>query len=204
MKVIDITGQKFNRWTVIKRVENDSKGHAKWLCQCDCGNYGTHNSTRLMQEYTKSCGCFKNDNPSNYRHGHAQKRISPTYNTWAGMKARCTDPKNQAYKHYGARGIKVCERWMTFANFLEDMGEKPEGTSLDRIDHSGDYCKENCKWSTHLEQARNKRSNRNISFNGETLCLMEWAERLGLNVSSLAERLDKWPLEKALTTPKLH
>lgn len=99
--------------------------------------------------------------------------------------------------------MTVCERWLhSFANFLADMGEKPQGLTLDRIERTGNYEPTNCRWATGREQARNRRNNRLITFNGETLSLKEWSERVGIHIHSLAERLEKWPLEKALNTPK--
>ncbi len=131
---------------------------------------------------------------------------SPEYKTWQGMKQRCYNKSFQQYADYGGRGITVCERWMSFENFLEDMSKRPEGMSLDRIDNEKGYSKENCRWTTEYEQKRNTRRNHCITFNGETKCLQDWAESIGIKANTLINRLNrsKWPLEKALTTPALY
>ena len=103
------------------------------------------------------------------------------YRTWSGMLQRCTNPKNPAFDRYGGRGITVCKRWLLFDNFLADMGEKPDGKSLDRIDVNGNYELSNCRWATALEQARNARSNIVVDYKGETRCLTEWAILLGVH-----------------------
>lgn len=117
------------------------------------------------------------------------------------MISRCTNENRPDYKYYGGRGITVCDRWRnSFGSFLEDMGERPEGMSIDRKQNSIGYGPDNCKWSTSKQQMQNVRTNRNITFNGETLCLMEWARRIGINKQSLSDRIKRgWPLEKALT-----
>lgn len=131
-------------------------------------------------------------------HGASRTKI---YNIWLKMISRCTKALDPAYDRYGGRGIRVCDRWMSFENFFADMGDCPAGKSLDRIDVNGDYRKENCRWASHKEQNQNRRDNRMITFNGETLVLQEWARRLGITHSTLQERLSKWTLERALTEP---
>lgn len=134
------------------------------------------------------------------RHGF---RYHPLYSRWLGMVQRCNDPNHVRYAMYGGKGVMVCERWRDFPNFLEDMGMPEPGMSLERLDNNGDYCPENCVWATASQQTRNKSCNRNITFNGETKCLQDWATAIGLSFSALNERLSKWTLERALTTPKL-
>jgi len=125
-----------------------------------------------------------------------------TYRIWNAMLQRCTNPKQVSYERYGARGIKVCERWIhSFDNFLSDMGEMPPGRSIDRIDTNGNYEPSNCRWATIKEQNRNMRTNRNVSFNGITMTLGAWAERIKIKGQTLKYRLDNWPLQEALTTP---
>lgn len=135
------------------------------------------------------------------RHGHViGRKRSSTHYSWTNMVARCTNPNRQDFKHYGGRGITVCERWRnSFADFLADMGEKPAGTSLDRIDNERGYEPGNCRWATRTEQMQNTRTNRQITFGGETLTLGAWARRIGINHESLRARLQNWPLERALT-----
>lgn len=128
---------------------------------------------------------------------------TPTYQSWQAMLKRCTNPNHIFYKYYGGIGIKVCERWRKFENFLADMGERPADRSLDRINNDGNYEPGNCRWATRKEQGRNTRANKFITFRGETLCLEEWALRTGLGKYVLSHRLStgKWSIEKALTTP---
>lgn len=136
---------------------------------------------------------------SQNRHGHYG---APTYNSWRNMLARCQDPKNDQYEDYHGRGITVCDRWQEFANFFEDMGERPEGKTIDRIENDKGYFKENCRWADDFQQGRNKRNNRLITYKGETKCMTEWAELLGFKLTMLRHRLDKgWDVERAFTTP---
>jgi len=117
------------------------------------------------------------------------------------MIQRCTNPNNPAWKHYGGRGITVCEEWFNFENFLADMKEKPAGLTIERIDNNGNYEKGNCKWANHHEQMQNTRAIRRITFNGETLRVREWAHRLNVSTGTLNRRLRKFPLEEAMTIP---
>lgn len=134
------------------------------------------------------------------KHG---KAATPEYKSWEGMKSRCNSPTNRAYQNYGARGITVCERWTKFENFFADMGPRPHGTSIDRIDVNGNYEPSNCRWATNLEQRRNKRNNRKLTFNGESLCITEWAQRTGLKRRTIEARLTYgWSVEDALTTAR--
>jgi hypothetical protein len=136
------------------------------------------------------------------KHGHAAKGISRTYTTWGAMLSRCNDSKDNRFPDYGRRGISVCPEWRDFRNFLRDMGEKPNGMSLDRIDVNGNYEPSNCRWATAMEQARNKRNNRLLTFNGETRLVREWAEIYGIPFSALMHRINAgWSVGDALTKP---
>lgn len=135
------------------------------------------------------------------KHGHKPRSgASPTYTSWNMMMARCYRPSSPSFKNYGARGITVCPRWHEFAEFLEDMGERPAGKSLDRVDPSKNYDPGNCRWATRVEQNRNRRTSRLITFNGETLTLAAWAERIGVHRRTLGMRINTyhWPLSRAL------
>lgn len=124
-----------------------------------------------------------------------------TYGSWANMNYRCHNPDHPWYPDYGARGIFVCDRWRDdYDAFYQDMGPRPEGMTLERIDLNGNYEPNNCRWATRLEQSRNTRRNRTVTFQGETLCVAEWAERLGLHKSALEQRLNKYSVEKAMTS----
>lgn len=125
-----------------------------------------------------------------------------TYTIWKTMVARCTRPHAKDFPRYGGRGITVCERWRTFANFLADMGERPAGLTLDRKDGTGGYEPANCRWATPKEQARNRRNNVLLTHDGQTATVAEWAERTGLERKTLEYRVRAgWPAERALTTP---
>lgn len=145
------------------------------------------------------------ENQPNYKHGMAIKgNVNPTYNSWSQMMSRCYNKNSTRYKYYGRRGIKVCERWKNFTCFFEDMGQRPEGMTLDRIDNSKDYYKENCKWSTKKEQANNRRNNVLLAFDGRTMTIMQWADLfLVADKKRFHARIctDGWSLIKALTTP---
>lgn len=126
-----------------------------------------------------------------------------TYRIWNTMLTRCTNPNHNTFRSYGARGIKVCDRWSKFKLFLFDMGEAPKGRQLDRIDNSKGYNPSNCRWATPKENCRNKTNNLLLTFNGVTLTSIEWAEKLGLHRSAVGRRIRKgWSLEKAVTFPK--
>lgn len=196
----DITGQKFGRLTVLCREEKSHKTGStyKWWCICECNPNKKIliDGKSLRGGATKSCGCLIKDSAiaRNTTHGMSNTRI---YGIWENMKARCTKPNCTAYKRYGGRGIQVCERWLTFSNFKDDMyesylehvaeyGEKQ--TTLDRIDSNGNYCKENCRWATYSEQAKNVRC-RTLTYNGETHNIREWSEILGISIQTIFDRL---------------
>lgn len=129
-----------------------------------------------------------------------------TYYAWRSMRHRCCNPSNASWANYGGRGITVCERWANdYDAFFEDMGEAPEGKSLERVDVDKGYYPENCVWASDLDQGRNKRNNRLLTYDGKTMCLSEWAEFLGVNMDTLHRRLNvyKMPLDKALSRGSL-
>lgn len=137
-------------------------------------------------------------------HGHTTKATtSPTYKSWHMMKQRCTNKNYSQFSDYGGRGIAVCTNWLDFEHFLKDMGIRPDGTSLERKDNQKGYNKENCIWADKQTQQRNMRRNRNLTHNGETMCLSDWAARLDMKPHTLSMRIDVhgWSVEKALTTP---
>lgn len=136
----------------------------------------------------------------NRTHGQSE---SSTYQSWQAMRRRCQDPNFNVYPNYGGRGIKVCDRWQSFVKFRADMGERPEGHTLGRINTDGDYEPDNCRWETWTQQQRNRRGNHTITFDGLTLTMAEWSERTGIPYRSLEKRInrDGWPVEDALTIP---
>lgn len=193
-------GRTFNHWTILKI-------YRKWrpkpcgmrsvlFCtvKCECGIVKDTFLYDVLHGKSRSCGCI-NDIATGRRsmtHGYSN---SNTYSIWQGIRCRIFNDNDPAYKHYGGRGIKLCERWQKFENFLEDMGERPEGLTIDRIDVNGDYTPENCRWATYKTQARNKRVNVLFTYNGETHPLSEWAEILGTTYSYFYNRYKKYAPE---------
>ncbi len=205
MRAIDLTGKRIGRWTVVSRAQNDPKGGTVWLCRCDCGNEKTVSGIVLRDGRSSSCGCFKTEVTiaRSTKHGHSSSElVTPTYHTWVGMTQRCSNPTHKDYENYGGRGISVCDKWKTFSGFLEDMGEKPAGTSIDRIDVDGNYCVENCRWANKFTQANNRSSNRILTLNGESKTMAEWSRKLEISQSSLSDRLKHNTEEDALSKNK--
>lgn len=194
----DISGFRSGRLVVVGR--GVRKNH--WNCICDCGNYHEVGRSHLMQFKVKSCGCLhressRRNGKANTRHGMSK---SPEHGAWDAMLCRCYYPSSNSYYNYGARGIRVCDKWKnSFEAFYEDMGPRPSSDhSLDRIDTSGDYGPENCRWATSKEQGRNRRTNRVLEFNGESKSMIEWSEELGLDYTMLRARIKSgWPVTVA-------
>lgn len=202
-KFVDITGKKFGMLTVIKRDGVNKGGTVIWLCKCDCGNktsvYGSH----LRNGHTISCGCYnreQNQKAVSQRAGTHYMSNKRPYNIWAGIIKRCNNPNSKTYKRYGGRGIKVCDKWLTFEGFWEDMQEGySDDLSIDRIHVNGNYEKSNCKWSTPKEQGNNKRNNIIVYYEGKNYTLKQLSEKYNIQYHVLRYRLiNKWPIKKAL------
>lgn len=155
----DLTRQRFGRLVVLQYDSNDKHGSSMWQCRCDCGNHALVRSGNLLRGIAQSCGC-KRRNGKAFKHGHNRIHLrTSTYQSWDNMIQRCTNSKASHYDYYGGRGIRVHDAWLKFENFLFDMGERPEGTTLDRIDNNGNYEPGNCRWATWKQQRANKRRN---------------------------------------------
>lgn len=196
-----VPGQKIGSCTFLEQIPKPETHHwaryaPKGMFLCGCGNKFIARISGVIHSKGASCGCKKTT------HGMCR---TPEHAAWTGMRRRCSLTTDQQYHIYGARGIKVCDRWKdSFANFFEDMGPRPSPKhSLDRIDVDGDYCPENCRWATQKEQMRNVTYNRKIEYDGVTRCLAEWSELTGISASLISIRIKRlgWTAEKALTTP---
>lgn len=185
---IEMIGKIFQGIRVLSESERSSCGQLCWECQCICGKIFKADGHSLRRGQRKSCGCLTYVNQKT--HDMHKTKI---YKVWSGMISRCRTPSNTAYKNYGAKGVTVCEDWLKFENFYRDMGDPPfDRATLDRIDYSLGYCKDNVRWASYFEQSRNKSTNRLITYKGKTLCLADWAKELGLDKSTLSHRLQRW------------
>lgn len=195
---IDLTDKRFGRWTVEKYHSNNN-----WVALCSCGTKKIVDGKSLRTGISKSCGCMRTELNTKRLTTHGMRHTA-IYEVWCGMKGRCLNVKKDCYKDYGGRGIKVCDRWLKFENFLADMGERPEGMSIERIDNDGNYEPGNCKWATSKEQSNNKRSCVIISYGGKKMSLKEWAKHLNINYGTLWDRINRrgWSIEKAFSNNK--
>ena len=151
-KFQNITGQRFGRLVVVERQPRTTRRDGvRWVCLCDCGRTMVTLGKRLKTGHTRSCGCLLREMKTT--HGMAW---TPTWRSWVSMKSRCGDPNSTSYKNYGGRGINVCDQWLSFEKFIADMGERPDGRSLDRVNNDGNYEPGNCRWATASQQRRNQ------------------------------------------------
>jgi len=178
--------------------------HRIVLCECSCGNEKEFYLSNIKAGRTVSCGCHNDKNRFliNVTHGAKKTR---TYRIWAAMKQRCYNPRGSFWKHYGGRGIKVCERWRSsFENFLEDMGHVPDGYSIDRIDVNGNYEPSNCRWANMKDQQNNRRNNKRHVFHGAIVTISEISDLTGISYENIAARIRRgWSVERAAETPVL-
>lgn len=197
-KHLDLTGRKFGKWYVLGHMCTEPY---RCLVTCECGTVKTVLKSHLTGGHTTMCMSCRSSKPRNVNTHYMSK--TRTYKTWDSMKCRCSTTTDEHYKNYGARGITVCDEWKhSFNAFLSDMGERPNGMTLDRIDNDGDYCKENCRWATNTEQCNNKSNNVRYMYNGEELTVRSISDISGMKLVTLRGRLGRgWSVEKSLIEP---
>jgi len=178
-----------------------NKKHAIYLCEC--GNTKTLCISLVNNNKTISCGCVHTKNASLLNRTHGLSNI-PEYRVWAGMIQRCYNPNNKEYHNYGGRGIDICEAWRNnFVNFARDMGPRPDKYhSIERLNNNLGYNPSNCVWANIEQQSKNKQQSRKITFNGKTKNISDWAKEIGISATYLSVRLEKHPIELALTAKK--
>lgn len=203
MRLRDLTGKKYGQLTTLG-VDKIVKGHKYYLCRCDCGSVKSISGSHLVTGATQSCGCLKSHRTTerNTTHGKSNTRL---FSIWQGMKKRCNNSNNQAYKYYGARGIHVCGEWINdfskFYNWSISNGYS-DNLTLERIDVNGNYEPKNCKWIPFEDQARNRRDTTHITINGETKRMSEWAKESPVTTTTIYQRIkDGWTIEDAILTP---
>lgn len=200
----NLVGRVFTRLKVISVDENRcTSKRTYYLCECECGKQSSVRSDGLVGGTTTSCGCYNREIIT--KHGHATLSgvgISSTYKSWYGMVRRCTDETYNVYEQYGAKGVTVCDRWLNFKNFLSDMGERPDGHTIDRVDGTKGYSPDNCRWSTYKEQTANRHNTLYVTYNDERKPLALLCREANLAYGMVFARIFKsgWSVERALTT----
>lgn len=202
MAAKDLTGLQFGRLTVVSRCGTVRK-RATWRCECSCGSIRILSSTALISGNTRSCGCLQKDRVVEIftKHGLRKHELRATHKN---MIDRCFNPLHESFKWYGGRGIGVAPSFISLEDFVNnvenEIGKRPDGKTLDRIDVNGDYAPGNIRWATKAEQSRNTRVNNNLEFQGMRMCVTDWASHTGINVSTIRGRIRLgWSVEKTLT-----
>lgn len=190
-KAQDLTGNRYGFLTAAGPVEirrYKTTTQVRWLCRCDCGSEPIVSSEHLRSGHTRSCGCRRGDLIRQKITAHG-KTGTPEYLVWAHIKGRCENGNDAAFHNYGGRGIRLCKRWQSFENFLEDMGPRPPKHSIDRIDVNGNYEPGNCRWATAEVQANNRRGNHRVTIHGVTKTIAEWAKHNGWRQDQIDRRI---------------
>ena len=205
-KLVEMVGYRSGNLVVTERATPalNANGQAMWTVLCDCGATNVVTGSHLRQGRTKSCGCQTAELVGATHRKHGESHLTTEYVTWCSMRQRCADPASRSYPLYGGRGITVCDEWRDdYAAFLAHVGRRPSPRhSLDRIDNERGYEPGNVRWALPEVQARNTRSNRLITHDGQTFCLAEWSARTGIHRATIDVRLGLgWSPERALTTP---
>lgn len=184
--------------TAMSPIRRGASKRVIWICRCDCGSEHAASSSDLVSGSTQSCGCTQHDGRARRTHGQSHTRA---FNIWLSMKQRCENPKSHAFRLYGARGIKVCERWQSFGNFLADMGHPATDLTIDRIDNDLGYEPGNCRWADRTTQAKNTRRNILITWRGRTQNISDWARELRISNSTLCRRIRELGIPLAFEKP---
>jgi len=203
-------GQRFARLVAVRRNGSNHKHESLWLFRCDCGKTKTITASGVRTGNNKSCGCLALEIST--KHGAFSgglkcstlpRRMRKMYSAWIAMKTRCYNRNYSGYSNYGGRGIRVCNRWLnSFANFVDDMGMPPSRLhTIERRSNSGNYTPSNCRWATRAEQARNRRTNNNVTINGVTMCRADWASRIGIGSNGLKRRINRGLAGRDLIKP---
>lgn len=201
--LIDETGNRYGRLTVVSRAENTKHGLARWNCVCDCGNTTVVIGNHLRNGNTVSCGCRVKEG-LHRTHGRSKTRL---YRIWQDMKNRCGNKNVPMYYWYGAKGIRICDEWVkdfsVFCDWAMNNGYK-DGLTIERIDVNGDYTPDNCKWISRAEQSLNRSDNVFLEYEGERLTVSEWAKKIGVSPYTLYHRVKKgWSAKEVLTVPTM-
>lgn len=208
MPIIDISGKRFGSLVALSMNGRDKHNKILWLCKCDCGKELDVVGNKLRNGNTKSCGCSRASALQKARKARKNNGYTTTHKkanqAWRDMWSRCTNHKHKSWLRYGGRGISVCDRWKDFKFFLEDMGDPPDGHSIDRINNDGNYDPLNCQWATRSQQMRNTSRNVHVLFEGEVMCASDVVKKLGLNKSHIYYKINKElkKIEKRLSNNK--
>ena len=207
-KVNDLTGRTFGRLKVLKRDKQDKYYNIFWLCECQCG-VKSNTGFRFKSGATQSCGCLNRELSGkrignlSRTHGYANKER--LYEIWKNMKYRCYNENDNRFKHYGGKGVKVCNEWkddyLSFRNWSMTSGYN-DNLSIDRINNDGDYKPSNCRWVDNKTQANNQSRNRILTYKGKSKTMSEWADYLGLTYGAMNHRVQRnWSMERIVNTP---
>ena len=201
--MIDETGKRYGRITVLRIAEKDGKRHgASWVCKCDCGKEFIARGDALREGLYKSCGCNIQKSKGQYKHGEYATRL---YSIWSDMKARCSNEHSKFYYRYGGRGITVCDEWLADYTVFRDWALSngyADNLTIDRIDYNGNYEPSNCRWITIQQQQLNTSRNRFLECDGFRMTVKEWADRVGVKKETIYTRLKRgWTDEQAIKTP---
>lgn len=201
--MIDMTGKKYGMLTVIDKDHQDGRGEWYWKCKCECGNEKVVSGYKLRSGNTSSCGCLQSawrKHGPRHTHGMTNTRI---YSIWSNMKARCNNPKCYEYHAYGGKGIRVCNEWLRFEEFYAWASTHgyADGLTIDRIDVNGNYCPNNCRWTSQSEQALNRTDNHLVTAFGKTQTIKEWSLESGINYDTIERRINAyhWAPKRAVS-----